>query len=760
MKRILIALLLLAAPAWATSYYVDCTNGSNGGAGSFQQPWRTPLEVSVYAASTGFNPGDAIYFHRDCTWHDGIRLAWISGGQTNSGSSGSPIVLDSYGGQTLTPGTGAPPHFTGMFPIPNNQCNGGPSATKACWCQGTWSAPGNVPTCTAGPAHIWSTRPLFDANPGDNCINDGQNCIQCPSAGLSYSCFDQPITALTYVRFGTIWGNDQEVAVAGSSIAASLTQDRDWYFDTSIVDSTRQTLFVYCTCTGGVTPDVYYGTVAPIAISGEDAPFAGGPVMLNLLGVQWIQAQHLLFDWYTGIGIFIQSTAATPVADHIWIANVAANSYVENGAYRFNATGALCIWSSTPPCASNNGSGGTNVEQYNQIGLWVNNYSATGLVTPFTDIHVWNSDFMMNNLGVQVGAGGTYACSTCLVDLKNDRIYGSRTYGLRDNLGGAAQLSYSHLYGNNLATALETDVQTQWNLPALGISCSAGVVTAVFPSGNVPPFALAPGQKISVQTGGISGLTIPALAGSFTVASYSAGTLTWVQSPCPTGTYPATGGSINMVYANDRGNNLPYVSNLNLNAVTGAIDYSHMQMPWVQNWVRWTPYVMLNYDDPGLVQYSDNYVTQALPLATSRLGASHFSVATVTGGSYSGAQVNGGNANPGFVSEIQGWIGAGYDVLTHSTSHGYWKPPAASCGPGAVYEVPCHIFNLLHYTGSVASTVTLSVTHSGPTAATLTIASSPSDPALALFAAGVPLAPQYPWSGGERWLARQRIAQR
>ncbi len=721
MKRLFLLCVLLCGSAFATpaNYYVDCNNGSTGNPGSFDKPWRTPLNVASHAASTGFNPGDAIYFKRDCVFHDGIKFSWVSSGITNSGTSSLPILIDSYGGQTLTPGTGAPPEFTGKLPI-----------AGAYW--------------SVYSGNIWVSKPLFDASgSSDNCPTD-KNCVPCPAAGIIYSCYDQALNVLNYVRFGTIWGNDQEVGVAGNyaNLATYLTQDRDWFFDPSIVSTHKQSLFVYCTCTGGVTPDVYFGQVAPVAISGEDTPANGAPIMLNLVGVQWLQVQHLLFDWYDGLGIFIQSNATSPAADHIWLANLAANSYVENGQYRYNTGGALCV---SPSACSTLGT----VEQYNQIGLWINEYTAanSGQMTPFTDIHAWNLDLQMNNSGVQVGAPIDYACSTCALDLVNDRIYASRTYGVSDYVGGAGQLSYSHLYANNLATALETDVQTIFALPAAGISCSGNVVTATFAAGYIPAFPLLPGQLMTVQTSSVAGLSgLPAAwAGNFTVASWASPALTWNVASCPGAS--ATGGSINMIYLNDKGQNLPYVSDANLNSVTSAIDYSHVNFPGVTQWQRWKPYVMLNYDDPGLVQYSDNYVAQVLPLATSKLGNAQFSVPTVTGGSYSGLGVNGLNINPGFVSEIQTWINAGYDILTHSTSHSYWKPPAEACGPGAVYKVPCHIFNLLHYTGSVSSTVTLTITHTAPNHALLAVASSPADPALAGLAS-LDLSYFYPWQSG------------
>jgi hypothetical protein len=788
MKKLLICtiFIFLTSLVHASNYYVDCANGSNGSPGTFDQPWRTPLQLSIFgAASPGFQPGDGIYFKRGCVFYDGIHLSYITVGQTNSGTSGSPILLDSYGGLNSPPGTGAAPEFTGKLPI-----------AAVYW--------------SVYSGNIWVSKPLYDASGSgsDNCVSD-HNCVQCPAAGFTYSCYDQALKVLNYVRFGTIWGNNQEVAVGSSSIGAALTTDRDWYFNPATSGSNLQSLFVYCTCTGGVTPDVYFGGVAPIAISGESWPANSAPTMLGLQGVQWLQIQHLNFDWYDGLGIFIQSNSTSNPSDHIWIANVAANSYVENGVYRQNTTGALCIATTSPPCASNNGGGSTNVEQYTQIGFWINNYTASGVMTGFTDVHLWNDDFHANYTGIQAGTAVDYACyqvtpsvSPCVLDIVNTRVYGSRNFGIADYLGGAAKLSFSHLYANNLATALETDVETLWALPGAGITCAGGTVTATWLAAQAPILPLTAGEPFTVQTGSPTGGGLPlAWAGNFTVNTWNPAThtLTWTMSSCPSSS--ATGGNILLTAVNetaqssfqavlnwlgsgtfnvyrsttpggeslasplvtgltsptytdttvsggstyyyvvtsstdpgvfsqetkvevDLGKNLWYVSVLHPNFYTGAIDYANVQMPGVQNWKRWTPWVMLNYDDPGLVLYSDNYVAQVLGMATAKLGTANFSIATVTGAEYSGLNINQSNANPGFVTEVQSWITAGYDVLTHSTSHSYWAPPASACGVAAVFKVPCHIIDSLVYTGSVASTVSLTISHNGTTCSGLGVSSS------------------------------------
>jgi len=139
--------------------------------------------------------------------------------------------------------------------------------------------------------------------------------------------------------------------------------------------------------------------------------------------------------------------------------------------------------------------------------------------------------------------------------------------------------------------------------------------------------------------------------------------------------------------------------------------------PWIREWHRWPAYTTVSYDDPGLVQYSDTYINSLLPVMTAK--GIPLSIAVVTGGSYSQSIVN----------EVQGWINAGWDVNTHSISHEYWKPPAASCGANGPFPVPCHVFANLHYTGTIASSVTLNVTHPTPGHATLTVTTSPDDPA-------------------------------
>ena len=100
-------------------------------------------------------------------------------------------------------------------------------------------------------------------------------------------------------------------------------------------------------------------------------------------------------------------------SDHIWLANLSADSQVPNGA--------------TP------------------IGFYVH-----AIGTP-SDIHIYNTDAHRNYIGYRFDGSGT------AYELKNCRAYANRTYGLMDNTA-AVTYSYCHFYANNLATGISTDV--------------------------------------------------------------------------------------------------------------------------------------------------------------------------------------------------------------------------------------------------------------------------------------------------------------
>lgn len=252
-------------------------------------------------------------------------------------------------------GNGRPPHLTGYMPI------------GAQW----W-------TQVAG-TNVWYAT-LYSATSGL------ANVVQCGIRG--FYCVTQAPSQLRYVQFGTVWG------VAQASQAA-LSQDRDWWYD-----SANYVLYVY---SADGNPAVHYGTVAPIVLSGS--------TVLNLNGVSWLEIQHLQIDWFDGYGVQVQGAS-----DHLWLANIASDSEVENGAV--------------------------------PLGFYVHPTGAP------VDIHLFNTDAHMNYAGYWFDGCSDGGCG---FEITNCRAYGNRAYGIVDNVQGAVRYDYCHLYANNLATALMLD---------------------------------------------------------------------------------------------------------------------------------------------------------------------------------------------------------------------------------------------------------------------------------------------------------------
>ena len=260
-------------------------------------------------------------------------------------------------------GTGQPPHLTGYLPV-----------GQQWWTQ--------VPN-----TNVWAAT-LYSATSGLTTV------MQCGVRG--FYCLTQPPTQLQYVRFGTVWGTAQ-------ASESALSQDRDFWYD-----STNYVLYVYSAEGNPATNAGYSRLVAPIVLSGE--------TVLNLNSVSWLEIQHLQIDWFDSYGVQVQG-----LSDHLWLANIASNSEVEN---------------STVP-----------------LGFYV---QPSG--TP-VDIHLYNTDANMNYMGYSFKNPGS-GCSGggCYFEIKNCRAYGNRTYGIFDAVDGAVNYDYCHLYGNYLATALAVDV--------------------------------------------------------------------------------------------------------------------------------------------------------------------------------------------------------------------------------------------------------------------------------------------------------------
>jgi len=255
----------------------------------------------------------------------------------SSGTSGAVIKIDSYG-------NGQPPHLTGYLPI------------SAQW----WQA--------SGSPNVWAAT-LYSDTPGLTTV------VQCGTRG--FYCLTQAPSQIQYVRFGTVWG------VAQGNLAG-LSQDRDWWYDW-----TNNVLYVYST---GGNPATHYGNVAPIVLSGKS--------LVNINGVSWLEIQHLQLDWFDSYGVQVQSPAQG-TSDHLWLANIVANSEVENGAV--------------------------------PLGFYVH---PNGMPV---DIHLYNTDANMNYSGYRFDgcAGGG-----CAFEIKNCRAYGNRAYGIVDNVQGAVSYDY------------------------------------------------------------------------------------------------------------------------------------------------------------------------------------------------------------------------------------------------------------------------------------------------------------------------------
>jgi hypothetical protein len=162
-------------------------------------------------------------------------------------------------------------------------------------------------------------------------------------------------------------------------------------------DPVAQNLYVWSTTGNPVT---YYGSVSPIILSGQ--------ALINVDQISYVEIQHIKLDWYDGYGVQVQGAS-----DHVWLANMTADSQVPN---------------STVP-----------------IGFYVHPTGTPG------DIHIYNTDAHRNYVGYRFD--GTPAA----IELKNCRAYANRTYGLMDNTA-AVTYSYCHLYANNLATGISTDI--------------------------------------------------------------------------------------------------------------------------------------------------------------------------------------------------------------------------------------------------------------------------------------------------------------
>ena len=174
-------------------------------------------------------------------------------------------------------------------------------------------------------------------------------------------------------------------------------------------------------------------------------------------------------------------------------------------------------------------------------------------------------------------------------------------------------------------------------------------------------------------------------------------------------------GAVNYDYCHLYGNYLATAMAVDVAGTPGPTAGTHNipaeTPPWIHAWQRWPAYTTVTYDDPGLVEYSDSYVSGLLPMMSAK--GIPLSIAVVTNGTYSQS----------IIGEVQGWINAGWDINTHSVSHEYWNPPSTTACNDVNGPIPCDAF-LLAYVGP--GSYTMSITHSGG-GGNLTLTTSPYD---------------------------------
>ena len=118
-KLILLIVLLLAAPCWSATYYVDATDGNDSKTGlSAELAWKTIAKINSFATTTNFSAGDQILLQRGETWTgdstlcdgadwdvlDGLTIGAYGEGDKPflDGDSQRPMNFDNDTGGTLS----------------------------------------------------------------------------------------------------------------------------------------------------------------------------------------------------------------------------------------------------------------------------------------------------------------------------------------------------------------------------------------------------------------------------------------------------------------------------------------------------------------------------------------------------------------------------------------------------------------------------------------------------------------------------------
>jgi len=141
-------------------------------------------------------------------------------------------------------------------------------------------------------------------------------------------------------------------------------------------------------------------------------------------------------------------------------------------------------------------------------------------------------------------------------------------------------------------------------------------------------------------------------------------------------------------YCHFYANNLATGVSTDVTGTPGPIDGGHNLAadtpPSVRGFMRYPARISVTYDDPGLIDGSHQFIQSLLPMFRAK------------GIPLSIAVVSGYDLSQQLIPTFQSWINAGWDLNCHSVSHQYFVFPSAFT---------------LQYTGSAASTVTLSVSN-------------------------------------------------
>ena len=106
MKRLLLAVILLCSPLYATTRHVVASGGvTTGTAADSSHGWT--LSWALSSSNSTLSAGDTVYIHAGT--YAGMFLA------TKSGTNGSPIIYRAMPGQRVTIDSGSP--FNGNYTL-------------------------------------------------------------------------------------------------------------------------------------------------------------------------------------------------------------------------------------------------------------------------------------------------------------------------------------------------------------------------------------------------------------------------------------------------------------------------------------------------------------------------------------------------------------------------------------------------------------------------------------------------------------------